>query len=421
MPPETTGLPRLPSWLREALRFAVSEELVAKVVAADLDAVFDHLRDDEEFVAQLTASVAENVRTLHRVAMGEVGLDELDLVQPRRLAVVQARRRVVQASLQLSYRVGLLTIWREWVGHLDAVEPDPDRRCEGARLLTELVMAYQNAALAQVAHEHMLTEESLQRSRDHLRFRLVRDLLSGDHVPDKIDLLGLGYDVDTDHLAVATPRRDATNPDWVRRVQVTCAVADVLHHLEPDGTQVHFLARRAWTAEARAGLRRLLAEHGVVAEVSAPARGLEGLRHTYAQMRRLRRIRAALTGKRRCHELARDGVLEYSDVRLEVMFLDDLPTAAQLVEEELAALSGSGSGLDVLRETLCVWLRERNYAATARVLHLHENTVRNRVHRIEELLGHDLQARQTELMLALRLHDLLTGLDEAATPIRRAM
>ncbi|GAA1556547.1 hypothetical protein GCM10009827_091850 [Dactylosporangium maewongense] len=420
MSAESACPPPLPVWLREALRSAVSAELIAEVVAVDLDAAFDHLRDDEEFVAALTASVTENVRTLHRVAMGEVELDELDLVQPRRLAVVQARRRVVQASLHLSYRVGFLTMWRDWVGRLDAVEADPARRCEGARLLTELVMAYQNAALAQVAREHMLTEESLQRSRDHLRFRLVKDLLNSDHVPDKFELLGLGYDIDADHIAVAS-RADAGSTDWVRRAQATCAVTDVLHHTEPDGIHVRFLARRAWTAEARAGLRRLLAEHGVAAEVSAPARGLEGLRHAYGQLGRLRRIRGAFAGKHQRYQLARDGVIEYADVRLEAIFLDDLPIAAQLVEEELATLSGTGSGLDVLRETLCVWLRERNYAATARALHLHENTVRNRVHRIEELLGHDLQSRHAELMLALRLHDLLAGLNETATPIRRAM
>ncbi|MET8370345.1 PucR family transcriptional regulator [Micromonospora profundi] len=418
MSADSVGLPQLPPWLREALRSAVSAELVERVVAVDLDAAFDHLRDDEEFVAQLTASVTENVRTLHRVAMGEVRIEELDLVQPRRLAVVQARRRVVQASLQLSYRVGFLTVWRDWVARLDAVETDPVRRGEGARLLTELVMAYQNAALAQVAREHMLSEESLQRSRDHLRFRLVKDLLSDDHVPDKFELLGLGYDIDADHIAVAT-RGDAGGTDWVRRAQSACAVTDVLHHPEQDGTQVRFLARRAWTAEARTALRRLLVEGGIAAEVSAPARGLEGLRHSYGQIGRIRRIREAFAGKHRRHQLAGDGVLEYADVRLEAIFLDDLPMAAQLVEEELAALSGSGSGLDVLRETLCVWLRERNYAATARALHLHENTVRNRIHRIEEMLGHDLQSRQAELMLALRLHDLLAGLDETVIPIRR--
>jgi DNA-binding PucR family transcriptional regulator len=47
------------------------------------------------------------------------------------------------------------------------------------------------------------------------------------------------------------------------------------------------------------------------------------------------------------------------------------------------------------------------HVAAAEQLGLHEHTVRNRLHRAEQLLGHPLSERRAELLVALRLRDSL--------------
>jgi DNA-binding PucR family transcriptional regulator len=43
---------------------------------------------------------------------------------------------------------------------------------------------------------------------------------------------------------------------------------------------------------------------------------------------------------------------------------------------------------------------------------LHEHTVRNRLHKAEELLGHTLSERRTELQVAARLIRLLSNTEQ---------
>ena len=64
-----------------------------------------------------------------------------------------------------------------------------------------------------------------------------------------------------------------------------------------------------------------------------------------------------------------------------------------------------------LRETLEASFRLGSHVSAAEHLQLHEHTVRNRLHRAEEHLGHPLSERRTELQVALRLQRLLSGRD----------
>jgi purine catabolism regulator len=82
---------------------------------------------------------------------------------------------------------------------------------------------------------------------------------------------------------------------------------------------------------------------------------------------------------------------------------------AEFVADVLAPLAADRNGEELMR-TLEEFLdRNCNVAATARALHFHYNTVRNRVARIEELVGGfvDDAERRAELMAACRLRHLL--------------
>jgi len=64
----------------------------------------------------------------------------------------------------------------------------------------------------------------------------------------------------------------------------------------------------------------------------------------------------------------------------------------------------------VLRETLGAYLRSGlNAAATAAVLNVSDRTIAYRIHGIEDLLGHSVLARSSELAAAVRLHRVLNS------------
>ena len=156
----------------------------------------------EEFVAALTASVTENVIVLREVLIGVRDSADVQLAQPRSLAVLQARLGIPQAALQLSYRVGFLAMWRFWAEVIEHhAGPDADRTV-AVRALTELIFGYQNSALIQVAADHVRTEQAMQASREHIRHRIVGEVISGALQPVAADIATLGYDLTGEHLAV---------------------------------------------------------------------------------------------------------------------------------------------------------------------------------------------------------------------------
>lgn len=405
----------LPQWARESIRGVESDDLIETVVQADMQAAFQHLRGNEEFLAQLTASVQQNLTALTDVAAGRVQLCDVQLPQPRLLAALQARLGVPQTLLQLSYRVGFLTIWREWTARLDAAPVSSHDRAAAGRIITELIFAYQNAALDQVAAEHVRTEAALLQSRDHVRRRLIRDILGGVERPVAADFVMLGYDLDVQHIAVSTDAVGLRPADWIARIRATCQVWDTLHFCSDDDCSVWWFGRHSWTERAQHLLLAQLRDAGVRAEVAEPRQGLSGFRDSYRQLIQTRAIRAAWA---RTDEMERTygvtpipvpPVLCYVDLRIEALLLEERDASAAFVAHELGPLAAATRSSALLRETLQHWLETRSHVLTAQQLGLHEHTVRNRLRRIEEVLGRPITVRPTELVLALRMRRVVGG------------
>ncbi|MFF3027580.1 PucR family transcriptional regulator [Microbacterium sp. NPDC057944] len=117
--------------------------------------------------------------------------------------------------------------------------------------------------------------------------------------------------------------------------------------------------------------------------------------------RSIRQARLALETSRRVGSPMeyRDGASH--DFLLQVASPEYLEAFA---EATLGAIERSRGG-DALLDTLHVWLIERrSIEATAERMQVHRHTVRNRIHRIAQLTGHDLDSidTQTELWLALK-------------------
>ncbi|WP_280432346.1 PucR family transcriptional regulator, partial [Nocardia brasiliensis] len=122
-----------------------------------------------------------------------------------------------------------------------------------------------------------------------------------------------------------------------------------------------------------------------------------------------------LAGFRQCHRVAvaawlvayggparPDRVMGYRDVEIAYLAGVDEVAMRGLIARELRALSGSDTNAARLRATLHAYLKShRSPEATAKLLGVHKNTVRYRIQRIEELLGHPIEQRSLPLELAL--------------------
>jgi DNA-binding PucR family transcriptional regulator len=78
----------------------------------------------------------------------------------------------------------------------------------------------------------------------------------------------------------------------------------------------------------------------------------------------------------------------------------------------LGELAANDAAAARLRQTLLVWFETGSHVSAAAKLKLHEHSVRNRLRRAEEAIGHPLTARRTELQVALRLFAIVRPDDE---------
>jgi sugar diacid utilization regulator len=271
-----------------------------------------------------------------------------------------------------------------------------------------VVFGYQDHVASQVAESYAVTDDALSRSRAHVRQALVRQLLREDtaSLPPS-DLVTLDYDLAACHVVVllpATPQGAAASL-LVGLRAATGVRASLLHPLGLSSTAVWLGTAGAWSPALLTALREVLRRTGVEASLSGSASGLAGFRAALTQATEVERVRSAWG------RATAPAVLEHADVRLEVLLLRDPAGARSFVEAELGPLAAGTAEAARLRDTLDASFQWGSHVAAAEHLQLHEHTVRNRLHKAEQQLGHPLQDRRTELQVALRLHRLLLAPD----------
>lgn len=129
--------------------------------------------------------------------------------------------------------------------------------------------------------------------------------------------------------------------------------------------------------------------------VGTPEVGIAGFRAGHAEATAAQRICLAATGT--------PPVVEFADVELLCLLSTDDAMVKRMVVREIGPLLTGDKFLEPIRETALVYLSQRqNVEATAEQLFIHKNTVRYRLARAEELLGHPLTANAAKVEIALR-------------------
>ncbi|RDI47118.1 PucR family transcriptional regulator [Nocardia mexicana] len=129
--------------------------------------------------------------------------------------------------------------------------------------------------------------------------------------------------------------------------------------------------------------------------VGTPADRISGFRQSHREA-----VAARHVAERAVRAVPR--LLRYPEVEVAYLAGADEAAMRALIDRELGALVRPDAASARLRDTLHAYLRcHRSPDAAAKRLGVHKNTVRYRIQRIEELLGHPIEQRSLRLEIAL--------------------
>lgn len=231
------------------------------------------------------------------------------------------------------------------------------------------------------------------------RWRAVSRALEGHWV----DAHELGYDLGDCHTAVVADVASSLDGLASRTKR------HVLLLPAPDGGTWGWLGGR--TAVSDSELDALIEwqgdRDGHVA-FGEPAAGLAGFATSHQQALEARTI-AAATDQR---------AVRFADLRLLIAVLRDGELATAFVERELGDLDQPSERMRELRATLRAYLEHsQSVAATAALRRRDRKTIQRQLRSAERLLHHRVSDRNDELLVALRIADILRHRDHPSDPL----
>ena len=402
--PLTTSAFDLPEWVRLTVAVLDLDAIAEAVVDTDLRYAFPAQAGNDDFRLRLLLAVRENMSAMQDVLLGGERLDQIEVVRPIAFARVQARLGITAGMLQHAYRVG-------YIAALEFVTDQLERRSgemtltaregiAGVRAFAVALRAFQDQVLANVTAAHREESDAMRASREDVRRRLLRDLLTETpHPPTDVSVSSdlLEYDLTAWHLAVMVDEEPSAIEAVGQALAASAgATAWIALELGPRTTSVWVGRSAPFQTADRAAVLDALRVLGLRASVGDPASGPEGLRETYRDVEAIERVRAA-------SGTAGPPLLTFADVQLETLLLSEPDDLRRFVDDELGPLAEQSEEMSRLRETIVAWYETGSNVSAATALGLHEHTVRNRLRRAESLLGHALSTRRLELRTALRM------------------
>jgi PucR C-terminal helix-turn-helix domain len=384
----------------EAIDVDVLGTRVTDVMLAE---VYGDIADSASLRPLLARAMIEKLNCLARLIAGTITLDEIHAPAALVFAAEVARQGVPEHILERSYRVGTEALWDEWMVVVERhCEQTGEPLVDLVRASIPIIFGFVDRMLfASLASYHQAVATRRQ-SREYRRARLVEQILDGslaDPVAETERFIS--YRFGLQHLAGVLDAGDWTEDQRLAHELKAAAQATDLLVLERGGGRTEFwLGLRAPLTPARRGAvhaRAVASGRRIAFGEAIP--GLVGLRASTTAARDAARIQAMLPDDA-------SQVVWADDVRIEMLALGNTDGARELVGRVLGlALEG-----DLLtgraRETLEAWLVTGSYVGAASMLGVHEQTVRQRLRRLEEALGRSLHNRRTELHVALRLSRL---------------
>ena len=409
-----TGEPSpLPDWVRSLIFDTDVSFVTGQIVEGVFAGPFAEHRNDATLVEVFQPSVHSNVEGFRRFIAEGISIDDAIPSRPLKLAAIQAQLRISETAIQSAYRIGSQVLLGYWVGEIG--RKSEENGIPREELLTGIVallawfFEYQDNLLARISSAYGTELEALRASKADLRRQLLRAYLAGESTLGQTELTdALQHPVGEDHLAIILTGVFEGGAGRVTKVLHAAGgpVSMLLYPVSLDKLAIWASKSAGWPVRTIDRLQRELAGAGLTASIGGPGGGPEGLRSSYEEATALETVRGALG-----EEAPR--VMVFADFRLEAFALVDPQAARRFVGAELGELADDSEVSARLRETLLAWFVTGSHVSTAAQLGLHEHTVRNRIRKAEEVVGHPLTVRRTELQVGLRLHQIV-GLRSSA-------
>lgn len=379
------------------------EALAERLTEAMIEQVYSDVADPAALRAPLLDATVEKLGCLTALIAGTTTLERMRPASSLAFAARVGRLGVAEATFERSYRVGQAALWEWW---MTVVERHCDRTGDSVpevlRPSIPLLFGFVDRMLfLSLAAYHQAVAERHQ-SREHRRARVVEQLLDGSLEEPGADAERfIGYALRQLHLAAVLDRGDrAADHRLAEELRAAAGASAVLTLDRTTGTSAVWLGlERPPAGAAMTAVEAAVRRSGRRVAFGDPQPGLAGFRASHADAMAARAVQELSGAAAAPATWARE-------VRVEMLALRCPEAARALVEAELGPVLHGGLLTDRVGETLDAWLVTGSNVGAASLLGVHEQTVRNRLRRVEEALGHGLISRRTELHVALRLSRL---------------
>lgn len=393
----------LDEWVARFAHDSVSEETVSRFVGlidAEIMQAIPDIAADPMLVSDLHSSTSSQWRAfLNNVRRSEHGLE---LPEPAvDLARSLARRGKEVGVLLKVYLTAHHAVF-DFLGDIvDNLEETDPARDQVLKFLWGRADRWMDESIEQLTEIFFEEREHVMEGTRARRAEIIDALIAGEDVDSAEAGRVLGQSVLGWHTAFIV---------WAG--EAGTATSDALHaHAEkvagclPGGQLFASLAgsRDLWCwlsgpCEPDAGLRDRIASlpaGSLRVALGLPAPGALGFRSSHVEARAAQQLGTMAPYA--------PGFIDYRDVEILCLAGERPEALRRMVHREVGALCGPDRNLVPIRETVLAYFGCRtNVEATAKQLFVHPNTVRYRLARAEELLGHPLAERARQVELALQ-------------------
>ena len=393
----------LDAWVASYVAEASSDANVEMFVQAVDSAILEQIPEIAEN-ARLSEELHASTKSQWRSFLTVLERENPELLLPPQavdIAISMARRGLDVGILLKVYRVAADATWEFLVAVADAVPDDGPDRTDVLKFLWGRASRWISDSIDRLVLTYFTEREAVFEGAFARRNETVQALLRGDSIPIDTAAKDLGHPIRAQQTCLVLWFDDAdadgssTDLEAIAQAIAREVTAPRPLTLAPGSRELW-----AWLATRQvpdlAGLTAIVERCGARAAIGGPSPGLTGFRTSHREAVDAQRlVLRSGTGS---------AVTAYADVELACLMSEQPEAAQQLIERELGKLAEPDPALDVVRATLSLYLRNgSNIVLTASELFVHRNTVRYRLDQAEQLVGHPLTERRTEMDVALRL------------------
>ena len=386
---------------RVAERMLTLEDEIADAMDAG---VFEHapvLESDPVLRAETRASNRANLRRFLTLAQNIDDPKPPD-VPPEALDVVRTlvRRGIDLEAIFQGYRAGQQVAWQRFLESAVVATDGADLPAVLERS-TALLFKYVDDTLARVLAEAQHEREEILSGAHAARVSTARLILDDAPIDDATASRRLGYELSRHHTCVvlwAEPPEVAQGALESAALLMSRAVDARRPFLMTAGTSTLWAWIGGTSTPSATALRGALdqAPPQIRAAIGPTLPGVHGFRRSHEGATAVQRLLIRQQGG--------DRLTTYAELEVTALASGDEQRAAEFVSATLGRLAADTATAARLRETLRVYLDVADNApAAAARLHLHRNTVLQRVAKATDMLGYDVGDRRLALTLALEL------------------